>query len=155
MLGEQPTKTTRTTRHQHSPTHRTKPLLRQHQNVLTDVPSLPHKTERLGRATHIPPPHRQRPQHAPLEKPQQLPEHHLDTLRTSVIHQIKRPINHTRISTRDLNRITNIALAHLDKTTVLTEQLKRCINELPSQTIQHDIHAPPTRDPTETLSELQ
>src|ERR1700691_1460555 len=152
MLSNQPTNTTQTTRHQHSPT-RTKSL-RQHQNVLTDMPRLAHETKRLGSATHIPPAHRQRPQRTPLEKPQQLPEHRLNTLRTGV-HQIKRSINQPRMSTRDLNGITNIALAHLDEPATIPQQPKRHINELPSQTIKHDIHAQPTRYLTETLTKLK
>src|SRR6202167_4448878 len=152
MLSNQPTNTTQTTRHQHSPT-RTKSL-RQHQNVLTDMPRLAHETKRLGSATHIPPAHRQRPQRTPLEKPQQLPEHRLNTLRTGV-HQIKRSINQPRMSTRDLNGITNIALAHLDEPATIPQQPKRHINELPSQTIKHDSHAQPTRYLTETLTKLK
>src|SRR5665213_238278 len=152
MLREQPAKTTRSPGDQHSPLRIDPP--RQRQNVLTDMSPLAHETKRLPSVTHIPPSHRQRPQHTPLEQRQQLVEHLPNTLRTS-LQQVKRSIAHTRMSARDLTGIANIGLAHLNEPATVPQQPKRRVDELTSQTIQHDIHTAPARELLEAVTKLE
>ena len=110
--------------------------------------------KRLRRSAHVPGRHRQGPQRAPLEEVQECGQHLPDPLGPG-FPQVERPVAHALVRGRDLLRVTDVGLAHLQEPTAARQQPQRGVHELPRQGVQHHIHTPATGRLQERPLEVQ